>query len=177
MSWLSTGRNRARFPAVEQVSRRQSFLSQHRFRHIAAPALEIVREVFNHVGELQPFPETHADLGHAPDVPGSEAAAVRAHEIGPEFADTAGHVVGVLVEIIERLQRRQLSGGSSRKDRQIHFHSLYERRHEPLDAAAVFRRKVLKHREALFQSLEQLPFSRIVLRRSDGRLNVTDLCS
>ena len=31
--------------------------------------------------------------------------------------------------------------------------------------------------DEIFQSLEQLPFSRIVLRRSDGHLDVTDLCS
>jgi hypothetical protein len=142
-----------------------------------APALEIVREVFDHVCKLQPFPETHADLRHAPDVPGSEAAAVRAHKIGPEFTDTAGHVIGVLVQIVNRLEGGELSGASSRKECQIHFHSLNERRHEPLDTSAVFQRKVFEDREALFQSLEQLPFSRIVLRRSDGHLNVTDLCS
>ena len=149
--------------------------SQHRLGNITAPPLQIVGDVFHDVRQLQSFPEPYADLGHASDIPVSQAPAVGTHEIGPELPDAAGHIVGVPVESLEGLQCGEISGGVPGEHRQIHFHAPHERRHELPDAAPVLRRELLKHGEALIQSFEQLPLSRILLDRANGLLDFTDL--
>ena len=98
-----------------------------------------------------------------------------AHEIGPEFSDTTSHVIDISIQILHRLERGDIVGRFSRKDDQIHFHPLREGSHQLLQATAIFPREGLQKPEAIFQSLQQLPFGRILLERSHSLLDITDL--
>ena len=60
MSWIKTGLNR-QASLIQQIAGLQSYLGQHRLRHIATASVEILGDVFHNVRQLQPFPESHAD--------------------------------------------------------------------------------------------------------------------
>ena len=160
---------------IEQIARLQSYLGQHRFRNITTPSLEIMRDVFHDIRQLQPFPEAHADLGHVTEIPRRKRRPKGAHQIGPEFPDTTGDVIGVTIQFIHRFQRGEIVGRFPGEDSQIHFHPLHERSHEPLDAATIVGGKALQELETILQSLEQLAFGRILLQGSNGLLDIPDL--
>jgi len=160
---------------IEQISGLQSYLGKHRFWDITTPSLEIMRDVFHDVRQLQPFPEAHADLGHITEVPRGKRRPMGAHQIGPELPDTTGNVIGITIQFIHRFQRSEIVGRFPRKGSQIHFHPLHERRHEPLDTATIVRGKSLQELETILQSFEQLAFGRILLQGSNGLLDIPDL--
>jgi len=54
---------------VQQVPCGESGFGQHGCRHIAAAFLEIMRDIFHNIRELEPLPKSHADLRHLPHLP------------------------------------------------------------------------------------------------------------
>ena len=100
---------------------------------------------------------------------------MRAPQICPELPHTAGHVIGVAIQIVHRLQRREIFHGRAGKGDEVHLHALRQRGHEPLNASSIVRRKRQENPETIFKPFEQDPLGRIVLDWSHGSLDLLHL--
>ena len=56
-------------PLVEQVPRGEAGFGQHGGGHVAAAFLEVVRNIFHNVRELEALSKPHADFRHLPHLP------------------------------------------------------------------------------------------------------------
>ncbi len=88
-------------------------------------------------------------------------------DIRPELSDAAGHQVRVAVQILARLERRQLAFVLSRKQAEVVDHALDDGLDDLLDTDPVIRGQGAKRREAVGQPFEQIAFGRQRLR-ADG---------
>jgi len=112
-------------------------------------------EVPQDVRQLQPIAEPDADGRHSLHIPRSQGRAMGAHQPGPELADAAGRIVGILVEIGERGKGDEPPGGCgrgvcgalsrlngmARKAGQVLLHSVSQGPHNLTDQRLVGRRE------------------------------------
>ena len=71
-----------------------------RTRQVATPDAEVLGNVAENVGELQPFTKTDGSGFHEDRVPMSQRRHMSHRDTGPKLADTSRDKVGVLIEVI-----------------------------------------------------------------------------
>ena len=96
----------------EQIARREVVLGQHGAGQVAAACAQIGRDVAQDVDQLQALAEAYAGLEQPRlgGVVGLEQ--VRQRQVCPEFADTTGDAVGIVVKFLLARQRDdRVAGG------------------------------------------------------------------
>jgi hypothetical protein len=103
-----------RDPGLEEVARAEPQRGELARRQVTAAVAQVAGHVAQDVRHLQGLAEPHAAGAHLGEVPAGQARPVRHVQRRPERAHAARHQVGVVIELIQRLEggqgRRVLAG-------------------------------------------------------------------
>ena len=131
---------------------------------IAPADPQIPGQIAEHVRHLEALTEALASRPHGGRVPPAQGGAVRHGHVRPEFADAAGGVVGVPVQVRPGLEGGKVLLVFPREGAQVLLHALGECQQEAPNAEAILLRQAAKDAEALREAEQQVPLGRSRLR-------------
>ena len=157
---------RPQFPAargLQQIERSQANRPQSVTGQVTAALAQVPRQVAQNVHQLQSFAEPHAIGQKKLVIERRVEEQVRAAHFRPEFPDTSRDAIGVIVELVVRVQRYYPFARRVGEPSQVHLLPGSDDREHFADALLVFRGKCFEQRHRFFDPLEQAPFGRRVL--------------
>ena len=153
----------------EQVARREVVLGQHGAGQVAAAHAQVGRDVAQDVDQLQSLAETHAGLEQPRLGGGIGLEEVRERKVRPEFTDTTGDAVGVVVEFLLARQRDDRVAGGVGEALEVEHLPAGDRVEHLPDALPVGVGKLLEVSDRRGGVLEQLHLGGIALEPGEDR--------
>ena len=148
---------------LKQVFRSDIVLGEDRRRQVAAPHAQILRQVAQDVDQLQRLAEAHGVLEQLSLLGGVHLEQMPQRDVRPEFTDTAGHAIGVVVEFLLPRERDDRAGVGVSKSLQIQRLSADDDVEHTSDVLLVRRGKLLEIGHRCGGIFQQLGLVRILL--------------